>query len=62
MNAIMKYSYSKWSITSSIISFFPEHNGYLEPFLGSDAVHFNKPRSNIEIVNVLDGNVVNLFE
>ena len=45
-----------------IISLFPEHHSYLEPFFGSGAVLFNKPRSNIETVNDLDGNVVNLFE
>ena len=45
-----------------IISFFPEHHSYLEPFFGSGAVFFNKPRSHIETVNDLDGNVVNLFD
>lgn len=45
-----------------IIHFFPEHHSYLEPFFGSGAVLFRKPRSNIETVNDLDGNVVNLFE
>lgn len=34
----------------------------MEPFFGSGAVLFNKPLSNIETVNDLDGNVVNLFE
>lgn len=34
----------------------------MEPFFGSGAVLFNKPRSNIETVNDLDDNVVNLFE
>ena len=58
----MKYPGSKWSIADWIISFFPEHHSYLEPFFGSGAVLFNKPRSNIETVNDLDGNVVNLFE
>lgn len=62
MKAIFKYPGSKWSIAEWIISFFPEHHSYLEPFLGSGAVLFNKPRSNIETVNDLDGNVVNLFE
>lgn len=33
----------------------------MEPFFGSGAVLFNKPRSHIETVNDLDGNVVNLF-
>lgn len=58
----MKYPGSKWSIADWIISFFPKHHSYLEPFFGSGAVLFNKPRSNIETVNDLDGNVVNLFE
>lgn len=62
MRAITKYPGSKWNIAKWIISFFPEHHSYLEPFFGSGAVLFNKPRSNIETVNDLDGNVVNLFE
>ena len=62
MKAIMKYPGSKWSIAKWIIDFFPEHHSYLEPFFGSGAVLFNKPRSHIETVNDLDGNVVNLFE
>ena len=62
MKAIFKYPGSKWSISDWIISHFPEHHSYLEPFLGSGAVLFNKPRSHIETVNDLDGNVVNLFE
>ena len=62
MKAIMKYPGSKWSIAKWIIGFFPDHHSYLEPFFGSGAVLFNKPRSNIETVNDLDGNVVNLFE
>ncbi len=62
MRAIMKYPGSKWSIAKWIISYFPKHHSYLEPFFGSGAVLMNKPRSNIETVNDLDGNVVNLFE
>lgn len=62
MKAVVKYPGSKWSIADWIISFFPEHHSYLEPFFGSGAVLFNKQRSHIETVNDLDGNVVNLFE
>ncbi len=62
MKAIAKYPGSKWSLADWIISFFPEHHSYLEPFFGTGAVLFNKPRSHIETVNDLDGNVVNLFE
>lgn len=62
MRAIAKYPGSKWSLADWIIRFFPDHHSYLEPFLGSGAVLFNKPRSNIETVNDLDNDVVNLFE
>lgn len=60
MKAIIKYPGSKWGIADWIISFFPAHHSYLEPFAGSLAVLFNKPRSNIETINDLDGDVVNL--
>ena len=62
MKAIFKYPGSKWRIAKWIIDFLPDHHSYLEPFFGSGAILFNKPRSNIETVNDLDGNVVNLFE
>lgn len=61
MNAILKYPGSKWSLADWIIGYFPEHHSYLEPFFGSGAVFFTKPRSNIETVNDLDGDVANLF-
>ena len=62
MNAVMKYPGAKWSIAHWIISKFPEHHSYLEPFFGSGAVLFSKPRSAIETVNDLDGEVTNLFQ
>lgn len=57
----MRYPGAKWRLADWIISFFPEHHTYIEPFFGSGAVLFNKERSNIETVNDIDGNVVNLF-
>ena len=62
MRAIIKYPGSKWRIADWIISFFPEHHSYVEPFFGSGAVFFRKERSNIETINDLDGEVVNFFE
>lgn len=61
MKAIMKYPGSKWGTAEWIISHFPKHHSYLEPFFGSGGVFFNKPRSNIETINDLDGEVINLF-
>lgn len=62
MKAIMKYPGSKWGLSDWIISFFPPHHSYLEPFFGSGAVFFNKQPSDIETINDLDGNVVNMFD
>lgn len=61
MKAVAKYPGSKWGLAKWIISHFPEHHSYLEPFFGSGAVLFNKQRSHIETINDLDGRVVNLF-
>lgn len=61
MNAILKYPGAKWRIADWIISHFPEHKVYLEPFFGSGAVFFRKKPAYIETINDLDGNIVNLF-
>lgn len=62
MNAILKYPGAKWRIAEWIIENIPEHHSYIEPYFGSGAVFFNKPLSNIETINDLDGEVVNFFE
>lgn len=61
MKAILKYPGGKWRISDWILSHFPAHKVYLEPFFGSGAVLFNKAPSYIETVNDIDGNIVNLF-
>lgn len=61
MRQVLKYPGSKWRIADWIISKFPEHHSYLEPFFGSGAVLFSKNRSNIETVNDLDSTVCKLF-
>lgn len=62
MKGFIRYPGAKWRLADWIIQFFPEHRSYLEPFFGSGAIFFNKPRSGIETVNDLDGEVINLFK
>ncbi len=62
MKSMLKYPGAKWCVASWIISFFPKHHSYLEPFFGSGGVFFKKGRSNIETINDIDGEVINLFE
>jgi DNA adenine methylase len=59
---ILHYPGSKWSLAHWIIDHMPEHKTYLEPYFGSGAVFFNKPRSILETVNDVDGEVSNLFQ
>lgn len=64
MNAIkpiLKYPGAKWNLAEWIISHFPSHQHYIEPFFGSGAVFFNKQPARHEVINDLSGDVVNLF-
>ncbi len=62
MKAILKYPGGKWRIADWIISYFPQHKVYCEPYFGSGGVFFNKQPSAIETINDIDGNIVNLFK
>lgn len=52
-----KVHLAKW-----ILSHFPEHTTYIEPFCGSAAVFFAKPPSKAEILNDLDNRILKAFE
>jgi len=62
MNPILRYPGAKWRLADWIIDHFPPHTGYVEPFFGSGAVFFNKPKSTIETISDIDGAVVNFFK
>ena len=62
MNPILKYPGAKWRIAPWILSFFPPHESYLEPYFGSGGVFFNKAPCRIETINDLDGEIVNFFQ
>lgn len=59
---VLKWPGTKWSIANKIVELMPEHKIYLEPFFGSGAVFFTKTPCNTEVLNDLDGEVVNLFK
>lgn len=61
MKAVLKYPGAKNRLAQWICGFIPTHKVYLEPFAGSLAVLFNKPRCHIETVNDLDYEIVNFF-
>lgn len=58
---VLRYPGGKFRIAKWIISYFPQHKFYVEPYCGAASVLMHKPRTQGEIINDLDGDVVNVF-
>jgi DNA adenine methylase len=62
MKTPITYYGGKQSLLKHLLPLIPPHKLYCEPFFGGGALFFAKPSSETEVINDLNGEVVNFFK
>ena len=57
----LSYIGGKRTLAKRVIALFPKHTTYVEAFAGGAQVFFHKEPSRVEVLNDLDGEIVNFF-
>lgn len=57
----LSYIGGKRRIAKQLLALIPPHTTYVEPFAGGAQVFFHKPRSQVEVLNDVDDDIVNFL-
>jgi DNA adenine methylase len=62
MRTPITYYGGKQTLVKYLLPLIPPHRLYCEPFFGGGALFFAKPKSEVEVINDRDGEVVNFYK
>ena len=61
LHSLLRYIGGKSKLADQIVKLIPPHLAYVEPFAGGAWVFFKKPPSKVEVLNDVDGELINFW-
>jgi len=59
--SVIPYYGGKYEMSKRLIKMLPPHRRYFEPFFGGGSLYFRKPKSEWNVLNDIDSDLVNLY-
>lgn len=62
MKTPISYYGGKQNLVSTILPLIPDHDTYVEPFVGGGAIFWSKDKSEVEVINDTNKELINFYE